>query len=69
MEVKSPAQSHLRQNQDVSSANQAMEPAFLFTAGDNSPGYFLGPTLAYCCAAKAYLRPGKHGSTIILLVF
>lgn len=59
MEVKSPAQSHLRQNRDVSSVNQAMEPEFLFTAGDNSLGYLLGPKLIYCCAAKAYLRQGN----------
>lgn len=63
MEVKSPTQSHLRHNWDMSSANQAMDPAFVFTAGDNSLGYLLGPKLVYCCAAKAYLRQGKHSTT------
>lgn len=52
MEVKSPTQSHLRQNRDMSSASQAMEPTFLFPTGDNSLGYLLRPKLAYCCAAK-----------------
>lgn len=68
MEVKSPTQSHLRQNRDLSSANQAMEPMFLFPTGDNSLGYLLRLKLTYCCVAKDQLRQGLT-PLIVTLVF